>query len=81
MGPMTKHEIPFSPNLGVKLNGIMANMRENGDVRVILNPSTGSPFCVNEGMANEDRFEVAMSNTTMWLRSLHKTGRGIFSVS
>ena len=78
MGPMTKDEIPFSPDLGVKVNGIMANVRENGDVRVILNLSRGSPFCVNEGMANEDRFEVAMSNTTMWLRSLHKAGRGSF---
>ena len=78
MGPMTKEEIPFSPDLGVKVNGIMANVRENGDVRVILNLSRGSPFCVNEGMSNEDRFEVAMSNTTMWLRSLYKAGRGSF---
>ena len=78
IGPMTKEEIPFSTDLGVKVNGIMANLRENGDVRVILNLSRGSPFCVNEGMSNEERFEVAMSNTTMWLRSLYKAGRSSF---
>ena len=78
VGPMTEDQIPYLPELGIKVNGIMANLRQNGDVRVILNLSRGSPFCVNDGISTEDRFEVTMSTTSMWLRSLFKAGRGCF---
>ena len=76
IGPMDKKDIPFPKDVGVKINGIMVKLKENGSARVILNMSLGNPFCVNDGMTNEVRFDVSMSDTKMWLRSLHKAGRG-----
>ena len=75
MGPMTKEQIPFREK-GIKVSGIMVKLKPNGVARVILNMSKGYPFCVNEGMTNEERFEVSMSSSIQWLRSLHKAGRG-----
>ena len=63
MGPMKEEEIPFKEE-GVKINGVMVNLKVNGVARVILNMSRGRPFCVNEGMSNEERFEVMMSSTS-----------------
>jgi hypothetical protein len=75
MGPMEEHEIPFKEE-GIKVNGIMVKLKPNGEARVILNMSRGFPFCVNDGMNNEERFEVEMSSTARWLRVMHKAGRG-----
>ena len=75
MGPMTKEQIPFKEE-GIKVSGIMVTLKANGVARVILNMSKGRPFCVNEGMNNEERFEVSMSSTKRWLRALHKAGLG-----
>ena len=81
VGPMDEKDIPFPEDVGVKINGIMVKLKENGSARVILNMSRGIPFCVNEGMSNDERFEVSMSDTKMWLRSLHKVGKAVGSVS
>ena len=75
MGPMTEEEIPFKAE-GIKVSGVMVSLKPNGVARVILNMSKGHPFCVNKGMTNEERFEVTMSSTNMWLRVMHKAGRG-----
>lgn len=75
IGPIDKDDFPFKEE-GVKVNGVMVKLKDNGDARVILNMSRGSPFCVNEGMRNEERFEVTMSSTGKWLTALHKAGRG-----
>ena len=77
MGPMTKEEIPFQEK-GIKVNGIMVTIKPNGSARVILNMSKGFPFSVNEGMRNDERFEVSMSSTNKWLRVMHKAGRGCY---
>lgn len=75
IGPMEKEDVPFVEE-GVKVNGIMVKLKENGVARVILNLSRGTPFCVNKGMETDGRFEVTMSTTTQWLLSLHSAGRG-----
>lgn len=75
IGPMDEEDLPFKEE-GVKVNGVMVKLKPNGDARVILNMSRGRPFCVNEGMKDDERFEVTMSSTAMWLQSLHKAGRG-----
>ena len=75
MRPMAESDIPFKQE-GVKVNGIMVNIKPNGVARVILNMSKGFPFCVNEGMKNEERFEISMSSTNRWLKVMHKAGRG-----
>ena len=73
MGPMEEADIPFE---SIKINGIMVKLKDNGEVRVCMNMSQGYPFCANEGMFNDDRFEVRMSTTLEWLVSLHSAGRG-----
>ena len=73
IGPMRKEDIPFE---SIKENGIMVKIKPNGSARMILNLSRGDPYCVNEGMDNDARFEVSMSSTLMWLESLHSAGRG-----
>ena len=75
VGPMNYDEIPFE---SVKLNGMMVKVKDNGDARVILNLSRGDPFCVNEGMNNDERFEISMASTKMWLQSLYSAGRGCY---
>ena len=77
IGPMEEGDIPFKEE-GIKVNGIMVRLKPDSSARVILNLSRGRPFCVNEGMSNEDRFDVKMSSTAMWLVSLHKAGRGSY---
>ena len=72
---MNKDQIPFKEE-GIKVNGIMVNLKPNGVARVILDMSKGRPFCVNEGMQNEERFEVTMSKTNRWLRAMHKASLG-----
>ena len=73
MGPMEKSEIPFS---SVKVNGMLAVLKENGGVRICMNLSKGYPFCANEGQFNDERFEVRMSATRDWLISLNSAGQG-----
>jgi hypothetical protein len=73
VGPMAKSEIPFE---SVKVNGMMAVPKENGSVRICMNLSRGNPFCANKGQFNDERFEVRMSATRDWLKSLHSAGRG-----
>ena len=73
IGPMTKGQIPFD---SVKVNGIMVKLKDDGKARIILNMSRGEPFCVNDGMEVDERFEVTMASTKMWLRSLQSAGRG-----
>ena len=73
IGPMSESEIPFE---SIKVNGIMVKLKDDGVARIILNMSRGDPFCVNDGMETDERFEVSMSSTRMWLRSLHSAGRG-----
>ena len=75
IGPWKKGDIPFDT---VKINGLMVKLKDNGGARIILNMSRGEPFCVNEGMEIEGRFEVSMSSTRMWLRSLHSAGKGCY---
>ena len=77
MGPMTEAEIPFE---SIKVNGIMVKLKESGAARVILNMSRGEPFCPNDGMSNDQRFDVTMSSTAKWLRSLHSAGQGCYMV-
>ena len=60
---------------GVKFH-LTEKLKENGCARIILNMSRGEPFCVNDGIKVDERFEVSMSSTKMWLRSLHAAGRG-----
>ena len=67
MGPMKEEEIPFKEE-GVKINGVMVNLKVNGVARVILNMSRGRPFCVNEGMSNEERFEVPVGGCVRCIR-------------
>ena len=73
MGPMDKEEIPFE---SVKVNGMLVALKENGVARICMNMSMGDPFCANEGMFNDERFEIRMSSTAEWLYSLHSAGRG-----
>jgi hypothetical protein len=75
MGPLREDQIPFKEE-GIKENGIMVTIKPNGVARVILNMSRGYPFCVNDGMNNEGRFEISMSSTSRWLRVMHRVGRG-----
>ena len=55
---------------------MMVRLKDDGVARVILNLSKGFPFCVNEGMSCEERFEVSMSSTGRWLAALHSAGKG-----
>lgn len=75
MGPMNEDEIPFE---SVKVNGMMVKLKENGVARICMNMSRGDPFPANEGMFNDERFEVRMSSTKDWLVSLHSAGRGCY---
>ena len=77
IGPMKEEQIPFKEQ-GIKVNGIMVKLKPNGVARVILNMSRGEPFCVNQGMESEERFEVTMSSTGKWLTALQSAGRGSF---
>jgi hypothetical protein len=73
MGPMRKMEIPFE---SVKVNELMVKLKDNGVARNCMNMSRGDPFCANNGMFNDERFEVTKSTTKEWLVSLHSAGRG-----
>ena len=72
MGPMEEKDIPFE---SVKVNGLMVKLKENGVARNCMNMSRGDPFCANEGMFNDERFEIRMSTTNEWLVSLHSAGK------
>ena len=74
IGPMEEHQIPFD---SVKVNGIMVKLKPDSSARIILNLSQGFPFSVNDEVDN-NQFEVYMSSTVRWLRSLHMAGRGCF---
>ena len=73
MSPMEEKDIPFE---SIKVNGMMVKLKDNGVARICMNMSMGFPFCANEGMWNEDRFDVSMSSTRDWLVSLHSAGKG-----
>ena len=73
IGPMKEEDIPFE---SVKVNGLMVKLKDNGVARNCMNMSRGEPFCANDGMSNNDRFEVSMSTTRDWLISLNSAGRG-----
>ena len=73
IGPMTENEIPFE---SIKVNGVMVKLKDSGVARIILNMSRGDPFCVDDGMETNERFEVSMASTKMWLRLLQSAGRG-----
>ena len=75
IGPLEEHELPFKDE-GIKVNGIMVKLKETGSARIILNLSRGAPFSVNGGQDVDQMFEFSMSDTTGWLRALHKAGLG-----
>ena len=69
-GPVEECEVPTD----AKVNGIMCREKPDGSVRIILNMSSPTGNCVNEGIDNS-QFPAEMSSTRKWLAVLGKAGR------
>ena len=47
MGPFYENDVPFEAN---RVSGLMAKLKLDGSVKLILNLSKGDPYSVNEGI-------------------------------
>ena len=72
MGPFEESDLPFEES---RFSGVMAKIKPDNSVRMILNLSKGKPFSINDGIDKAD-YPMLGSSTKEFVRILFRCGRG-----